>query len=225
MGFKDDPEEVVADAALTSTLHALSERLAGALALVSGRSVASLDRLFAPYRFAAAGGHGAEVRFDDGSSNCATGSALPDSVLSALSAFAAVTPGVLVEEKVHGAALHYRMAPDKMESCRDFMRNVASALGDEYRLVTGKMVVEVAAAGCDKGTGLLSLLGGGVFAGRRPVFVGDDDPDESAFRAVNELDGTSVRVGHSSSSEAQYFLDDVSNVRKWLERALAVSQH
>lgn len=144
-------------------------------------------------------------------------------MVEALDAFCARAPGVTVEKKEHGVALHYRLAPEMAASCRRFMEEQMRALGDAYRLVCGKMVFEIVAATHDKGTGVLSLLEDGVFVRRRPVFVGDDEPDESAFRAVNELGGLSVRVGRREASAARYFLDDVVSVRAWLQQGLTAA--
>src|SRR6202789_4536315 len=56
------PREVWAPPGLGATAHALRERSKGALALVSGRSLNDIDLIFAPDRFPAVGGHGAEMR-------------------------------------------------------------------------------------------------------------------------------------------------------------------
>ena len=128
-----------------------------------------------------------------------------------------------MEEKVYGAALHYRTAPTMEERCQRFMLELVKTLGGRYRLVTGNQVVEIAPSEHDKGTGVLALLADEIFAGLRPIFVGDDEPDEHAFQAVNDLGGTSIRVGQSACSAARYCLDDVLGVRAWLQQAVATA--
>lgn len=179
--------------------------------------------MFTPHRFAAAGAHGAEVRLLSGQGGRETVDTFPRSALQTLRAFAAVAPGLLVEEKTYGAALHYRRAPNMAGRCQRFVRDLVDSLGSRYRLVTGNEVVEVAPSEYDKGTGVQSLLAAEAFTGRTPIFVGDDEPDEPAFQAVNDLGGTSIRVGRSAFSAARYFLDDVVGVRAWLQQAVATA--
>ena len=212
---------MVADRALIATLCGIRQRLEGALALVSGRTLASLDRLFNPHRFAAVGAHGAEVRLQSGEQRRAIIDTFPHSALQKLRVFASAAPGLLVEEKAYGAALHYRLAPNMADRCQRFMSNLVDTLDCRYRLVTGNRVVEIAPSGHDKGTGVQSLLADEIFAGRRPIFVGDDEPDEPAFQAVNDLGGTSIRVGQSAFSAARYCLDDVVGVRAWLQQSVS----
>src|SRR5258707_1441639 len=55
------PEAVEVPSDLCDTLAGAERRLDGALALVSGRPIEHLDRLFAPLRFRASGIHGAQI--------------------------------------------------------------------------------------------------------------------------------------------------------------------
>src|SRR6478735_6268395 len=61
------PEEVVADEHLRGLLTRLQAAAGGAVALVSGRSITDLDRIFDPLTLPSAGLHGADIRFPDGS--------------------------------------------------------------------------------------------------------------------------------------------------------------
>jgi trehalose 6-phosphate phosphatase len=54
------------------------------------------------------------------------------------------------------------------------------------------------------------------FAGRRPVFVGDDPIDEDAFREVNRTNGYSVIVGGRADTAATHRLASVRAVHAWL---------
>src|SRR3984957_14223615 len=91
------PDRVKVPHELLRTLEKLSHQLSGALAFVSGRSLDSIDRLFAPFRPAAIGAHGGEIRGLDGS--IARGRPLPDSVRDIFTRLAQSIPGLLLEDK------------------------------------------------------------------------------------------------------------------------------
>jgi trehalose 6-phosphate phosphatase len=217
LDIRDRPEEVAASDELVSLLDALSKQLGGALSLISGRSVADIDRVFAPVRFPAAGSHGAEIRLHPQDDVATTTVKLPDDVTSELVEFAASHDGLLLEHKLGGASLHYRMAPDLEEGCRRLMNDLMVRLGRDFRLIPGKMVFELAPLGHNKGQAIAAMMEREPFTGRRPVFVGDDVTDEDGFHVVNEMEGVSVRVGENRDSAAACTLESVAAVRHWLE--------
>jgi len=217
LDIRDRPEEVVADDHLIHLLDTLSARLGGALSLVSGRSIAQIDRIFAPFRFPAAGAHGAELRTDPEDEVHGATERLPEPVVSALTEFARLHEGLLLENKNGGASLHYRMAPQLEFRCRQLMDELMVQIGQEFRLIPGKMVLELAPRGHNKGEAITAMMNRRPFAGRRPVFVGDDVTDEDGFRTVNAMHGISVRVGECRDSLATYTLGSVASVRQWLE--------
>ena len=218
--IQDRPSDVRADAALIETLEACFARLNGALALISGRTVAEIDRIFAPAEFPVAGAHGAERRVHRGRMVVVADAPLPDNVMQQLEAFAAGNDGLLLEHKSGGASLHYRRAPQLEAECRRFIMQTTAELGKGFRLIAGKMVFEIAQATHDKGAAILHFLDEAPFAGRLPVFVGDDVTDEDGFRAVNEMAGISIRVGGNEDSAARYCLQDVAAVLPWLGNAV-----
>lgn len=220
LDFLDHPDDVVADDDLKALLEDLHGRLGGALALISGRTIASLDRIFAPLRLPAAGGHGVELRADGAEAMPAAVHRVPDEVLVALEKFSAAHDGVLVEIKPGGAALHYRRAPQLERQCRERVLSLMEHRLGEFRVLDGNMVLEIASAAANKGEAILALLHAPAFAGRRPVFLGDDVTDEDGFRAVNAVGGLSIRVGERPGSVAKYAVDDTIDVRRWLEQAL-----
>ena len=213
--IEDHPGDVRADAALIALLVDLSGRLDGALSLISGRSIAEIDRIFAPARFPSAGSHGTELRIDDATVNPVQ-AAFPEGILLRARQFANDHDGLLVEKKRAGLALHYRRAPGLEADCREFVADLMQALGPDFRLIDGKMVLEIAPRSHHKGEAIRELLQHEPFHGRRPVFVGDDVTDEDGFRVVNDLGGLSIRVGHGDTTAARYVLDDVASVRDWL---------
>lgn len=200
---------------------ALRAARSNAVALISGRSLAELDRVFAPHRFAAAGAHGSEFRDAHGRINTARGRPLDAEVFERLRFFVRRVSGLLLEAKPAGVALHYRGAPAQAAACNELMRDLAAELDDSHRLLTGKMVCELTPRSHDKGTAVRELLASPEFRRRSPVFVGDDDSDEAAFRVVNSFGGMSIRVGGCRASEASFELPGVSAVRAWLRSSLA----
>jgi trehalose 6-phosphate phosphatase len=217
LDIRDRPEEVSADSELVELLDRLSSAVGGALSLVSGRSIAQIDRIFAPVQFPAAGAHGAEIRLHPEDAVHSSSSKLPGPILSRLEAFAQEHEGLLLERKDGGASLHYRMAPDLEARCRQLIDELMAEIGQEFRLIPGKMVFEIAPRGHDKGKAIAAMMRREPFAGRQPVFVGDDVTDEDGFRTVNAMRGVSVRVGEDRDSAAAHTLDSVADVRHWLE--------
>jgi trehalose 6-phosphate phosphatase len=220
LGIRDDPSDVSADRGLIGTLEACFDRLDGALALISGRSVAEVDRIFAPAVFPVAGAHGSELRGSDGCVVSAVDAPLPQAALEALETFAAAHEGLLLERKRGGVSLHYRRAPALETECRRLVDELLVGLGNAFRLIAGKMVFEIAPSAHDKGAAIRQFLEAPPFAGRLPVFLGDDVTDEDGFRVVNELGGLSVRVGDIEHSEARYRLHGVAAVQSWLREAI-----
>lgn len=205
---------------LPTLLAAVAGRLDGAVAVVSGRSVDDLARLLHPFRGPLAGLHGLERRARDG----VVSRPEPDGVLARaralLADFAAVRPALLLEDKGAALALHYRQAPDLAGACREAATH-AAALGDGgLTVVEGKMVVELRLSSADKGAAIAALHDEPPFAGRVPVFVGDDRTDEDGFAVVNGRGGISIAVGNNGETCARYRIDSVGNVLSWLEARL-----
>ena len=217
LDIEDHPADVRAEQALVTLLERLSRGLDGALSLISGRSVTDIDRIFAPARFAAAGGHGAELRLHPDDSVSSTKWSLPAPVLERIREFAANSPGLLLEEKRGGVSLHYRRAPELEEQCTGFVRSLLPEIEQDFRLIAGKMVFEFAPRDHHKGAAISEMMQRDPFTRRRAVFIGDDVTDEDGFRAVNALGGIAIRVGGSRGSAAEYSLADVAAVHRWLE--------
>jgi len=215
----DDPEAVIADAGLRALLGRLAARLDGRVALISGRSVAQIDRIFGPVAetLPVTGSHGLEYRWNGVWARPERPAAL-DTVAAAFHALATRFPGVLVEEKSFGVALHWRMAP----SARDEGEALAQALADAHglRLQHGKDLAELRVAGGDKGQAVRRLMARPGMVGTRAVVFGDDLTDESAFAAARALGGAGVLVGSrahdGSPTAADLSLPDPAAVRAFL---------
>lgn len=213
----DDPKAVRADPALLDLLTRLSALLGGALALVSGRDLADIDRIMAPLRLPAAGGHGAALRRQAGASV----SGLPPAPKSA-AARAGARDGVRVERKAHSTAFHYRGRPDAKAAAQAMAARLLAELGDGWRLLPGKDVFEILPTTADKGRAVARFMESPPFAGRRPIFIGDDVTDEGGFAEVNARNGLSIRIGPpSATSPAAARLDSPAALRRWLADAWA----
>jgi trehalose 6-phosphate phosphatase len=216
------PTAVEVHDALRRALRDLWRCTGGALAVVSGRSVAAVDSLLAPLRLPVAGQHGAELRddFDRAPERLAVSAPLSADEKALLRDCAERFPGVLVEEKGASAALHYRRAPGAAEACLELAQRLAAAAPSSRAVQPGKMVVELKLAGGHKGEAVRRLMQRAPFAGRRPVFVGDDLTDEDGFRAVLQVGGLAVRVGPGAAdSAANHALPDTAAVLHWLAGA------
>lgn len=213
----DDPESVVVPNRLKVLFEKLASATDGAIALISGRPIEQIDRLLAPSRLPIAGVHGLERRAADGRlTQQAQFRDLLDPLRGPLTAFVHDHPGLLLEDKHFGFALHYRRRPELQTLVQQFVDGLGSRLPDGLGLLRGRMVVEIKPDGTDKGKALQAFMREPPFAGRTPVFIGDDVTDEAGFATVNALGGVSVKVG-AGASAAHCRLTGVDAVLDWLE--------
>jgi len=215
------PREVWVPPGLARTLNGLIEKTAGALALVSGRSLNDIDLIFAPEQFPAVGGHGAEMRISVDSESVATHAPPMDKELKRrLAAIARLSPGILLEDKGYSLALHYRLAPHAEKAIYEAIALIRADLPNApIELMPGKCVYEIKHSGFNKATGVLELMSHEPFRGRRPIFIGDDVTDESVFALMPDLGGLAFSVGRRAMGVADHF-DEPRDVRQWLARLL-----
>ena len=189
------PDAVQLTERTRDALGRLTDATGGAVAVITGREIADLDRMLAPLRLPAAGVHGLTRRTISGESHAAP---IDEDFLRhaelILAPLVLSEPGLLLERKSNAVALHYRSRPDLEVACGMVMDELAS-ISRGIQIKRGKMVFEAKPALADKGTAILDFLKESPFAGRRPFFAGDDVTDEDAFDAVNELDGIAVKIG------------------------------
>ena len=211
------PDWVRIDPALLDVLERLRQRLDGALAIVTGRSLAVLDDLLAPCRFDASGLHGAECRIRE---RTWRGPAVPaplGRVVDELERRFGSAQGMIVEDKGQTVSLHWREAPERAEDGLAAMAAIVAELGGGYRLQRGKAVAEIVPAGASKGVAISQFLAAAPYHGRCPVFIGDDLTDEHGFEVVNAKGGLSVHVG-AGPSRARFRLGSPAEVRAELLR-------
>ena len=213
VALAETPEAIEVPPALVALLTDLHALLGGALAIVSGRQIDSIDRFLAPLRLPAAGEHGVQRRDATGAMHERH---TPDlhAVLAEVNELAGQHAGLLVERKHAAIALHYRLAPDLQEVCREAMSRIVAG-EPEMELLHGKFVFEIKPAGVNKGTAIDAFMREAPFAGRRPVFAGDDTTDETAFAVVQPRGGVAIKVG-TGATMALHALESPLAVYEWL---------
>lgn len=192
-----EPDAIVIPTELVPLLAALRERLGGALAVVSGRAVGAIDTFLHPLDLPVAGVHGSERRTAEGNLVLIPTPSL-DAVEQAAAQLLAAHPALAVEPKRGAVALHYRQAPHLQDLCLRTMESAVAA-SPGVTLLHGKMVLEAKSSLASKGKALGAFMQEPPFAGRKPVFLGDDTTDEAGFAAAQELGGAGIKVGQGET--------------------------
>lgn len=203
------PELVVVPPGLIAMLREVELRLGGALAIVSGRPLAQIEALLAPWRPAAAGEHGAYCRLPTGAVVSPDPPDVPHSWRNTLAGLAVTYSGVIVEQKSSAITVHYRLAPAREPELRAAMEALVATRPDEFLLAPAHMAWEIRPRGIHKGTAVRRLMLEEPLAGRVPVFVGDDVTDEDGMRVAEALGGYGVHV-------RRCFPEGAAGVRAWL---------
>jgi trehalose 6-phosphate phosphatase len=214
------PDAVRVDARIIAAVGALKTAARDAVALVSGRPIADLDRLFAPLRLAAAGLHGLERRDAAGRTQREVErDPKLDEIVAEMNRFKLAHPGVLIEDKSVTVALHFRQAPDAADAAARLVKDIAARSQSRLVVQPGKMVMELRPPGFDKGAVVETFLSEPPFAGRTPIFIGDDLTDEPGFIAANHRGGISVRIGDAARTAARWRISSIAVLTEWLESA------
>jgi len=209
------PFEVDVPHSLRRALSRLLELADGALALVSGRPIRDLDTLFEPLKLPAVGGHGAETRLHMGEAARRIAD-LPQSLRDYLIAAVGPDPRLSYEDKGYSVALHFRKAPEHERHLVSHVEKGLAIYPDEaLEMLPGKAMIEVKRPGISKGEAVRALMTKAPFAGRRPVFIGDDVTDESVFAVMPALGGASYSVSRSFDGVPLVF-DAPADVRRAL---------
>ncbi len=214
------PDQVEVPVGLVLTLSQVAARLNGALAIVSGRTLLDLDAFLTPLRLPAAAEHGAAQRLADGQ---VLRLASPDfhEISRVALALAAQHDGLRIEIKQAALALHYRQAPALGQLCLQAMAEAVKRTPG-VDLLQGKCVIEIKAAGVSKGTAIAAFMAQAPFAGRVPVFAGDDTTDEAGFASVQALGGQGIKIGEGHSL-ATYRCASPALLLQWLQTAFEVA--
>jgi trehalose 6-phosphate phosphatase len=219
------PHAVQVHANIITTLHDIYSMFNGALAIVSGRCVADIDKFLYPLLIPVAGEHGAQWRntqgdfFEIDSSSFA--SAL-EPIVRAAQLLAQQNGALLLEPKTVGFALHYRMAPALYTLCWNTLLPMVQRTSG-LALMRGKYVMEVIPIAVNKGAAIGRFMCDPPFEGRTPIFIGDDVTDEAGFTAVQGVGGYGIKMG-AGPSVALYRCPNPAALRAWLEHAVATLQ-
>ena len=207
------PDAVVVPRGVTETLHRLRDRLGGAIAIVTGRTADVVDRLLGDRAFAVGAEHGGTVRRLPGAPLERADEHLtppPDTWIAAARRLVDAHPGALMERKALGFTVHYRAVPEAGPLFRDALSAMLAG-SPTFELLAGKLVWEVRPHGVDKGTAVRALMAGPPFAGRLPLFIGDDVTDEDGMRVARAMGGAGLQVAPAFGS--------AGGVRAWLKAA------
>jgi len=205
------PDSVVVPDDLRQSLARLRTLCGNAVAVVTGRPIEQVDALLGPLPYAIAGEHGGAIRHAPGETiDRANLADAPAAWLATAERLVAAWPGALLERKRRSFVLHYRLAPEAGPALGDAMRAMAAEQPDRFTVMAALMAWEMKPLGADKGTAVMKLMARAPFAGRVPVYIGDDVTDEDGMAAARALGGVGWRV--------QDIFGEAAGVRAWLAK-------
>ncbi|MDF1731111.1 MAG: trehalose-phosphatase [Minwuia sp.] len=212
------PEAAQPPQGLVPLLQRLGAALDGAVAILSGRTVADIDRMLMPLQATVGGVHGAEIRMADGTLECLEVPGELVAIRTLCNALASETPALRIEDKGQAIAVHFRAVPAAEKRVGHALQ-AALATSRDLELIHGKMVYEVRRPGMHKGAVLQRLMQRVPFRDRVPLMIGDDRTDEDAFAMALQLGGSAIKVG-DGETVATSRLDDPDAVRHLLAQAV-----
>lgn len=188
------------------------------VAVISGRSLDDIRNRVGLPGLVYAGSHGAETEKGTGGDG---GRAALDAFLAAVHQALACLPGVQIEDKGLTVSIHFRrIAPVLLENFLDSFQGIARKFVGTVSVIEGRKVFEIRPQGATgKGDAVRQLLEG-IGKGGLPVYMGDDTNDEEAFRAVR---GNGITVAVGGSTEAEFYLRNQGEVRKFLALLARIS--
>lgn len=210
------PDAVTTPDGLVATLAALTEKLGGALAILTGRPIADVDWMLHPLRPMAAGVHGAEIRWTTGGAVERRAEAIDADVVAAVKRVVDDEPGAELELKHVSVAVHYRSAPDAGSRLQSALRDVLEDGPDHLMLAAGRRVLEIVPRNVAKGKALEAFMTLPAFRSRTPVMIGDDVTDETAFAAAGRLGGLGLKVAGEHFQVTDAHFAGPEHVRRWL---------
>jgi len=218
------PDGVQVEPRVVELLSELRRLTNGAVAVVSGRGIDSIDAFLGMPDLPIAGLHGAERRDANGDTQRI---GFHDQRLLRMEQVLAQVvnehPGMLLEIKGAALALHYRNAPDREPVAREATERLVADYPGAYVLQPGKMVYEIKPKDVDKGRAMRAFLDEPPFVGRFAVFAGDDLTDEKGFAVVNERGGLSIKVGVGETM-ARTRIESISALLDWVESIIAAAR-
>lgn len=203
------PELALPGPGLLDLLRQLVRRPGLHLVIISGRSLADLRHLLPVTGLWLAGRHGTQVMGPDGIRRELLPSTSRDipwpQIFSLARKVTAGIPGLYVENKGEGLALHYRLAEPQVATAvlEKFCQAVEPHWQYDLEFLSGHKVLEVRRRGANKGVAVHYFTRSWPRA--LPVYLGDDRTDEDAFAAL-PANGLAIGVGPRFSGRTRYFL-------------------
>jgi trehalose 6-phosphate phosphatase len=214
------PDAVRVDDTLRGLIGDAYVKLDGALALVTGRSIAMADRLFLPLELPVAGLYGVEMRLKPGEPfSPSVESEVLTSVIERLIGRFKPIEGIYFERKGAVVAVHTRAAPEHLAAVLSAAEEALPEL-ENYRIIAGHAGLELVPIDVAKANAIERFMSEVPFAGRKPVFIGDDTSDESGFDHVNKVGGVSIRVRPNGPTAARETLPNVAAVHDWIRQTI-----
>lgn len=210
------PDSVTIPSGLAELVEALTGALGGAVAVLTGRSIGEVDSFLAPLTPIAAGVHGAEVRFSRGGEVEFTAEPIDQRVIDAVKDVMRAEPGVFVEVKRASIAVHFRLAPDAGPRIEMALQGVVTRSEDHLILCKGRKVLEIMPRHISKGAALERIIELPAFRERRPIMIGDDVSDLSAFASAERLGGRGLKVAGGAYGATEATFHNPTEVREWL---------
>jgi len=207
---------VIVPCGLVSLLGAVTRHLEGALAILTGRPIADVDRFLVPLAPVAAGVHGAEIRTAPGATVELVAEQVDQAIIEAVRRVAQLEHGVVIELKRASIAVHYRLAPASETRIEASLRRVLEDAADHLILCQGRKVLEIVPNHVSKGAALETIMRLPQFRGRRPIMIGDDVSDQSAFEAAVRLGGCGLKVAGELFGPTEADFANPAAVRDWL---------
>lgn len=182
---------------------------------VTGRNVETAGKLLHPVEVPIAGLHGLDIYFgsdhyirpDLSQTNFKK---LKQDIIKSCEKH----PDLLIEDKGHSIALHYRENPNLENHAIHIMQQINS-LHPTLKINKGKFVIELIPNQADKGKAIQTILNHLNLSSVFPIFIGDDLTDESGFIFINQQSGLTIKVG-SGETQAKYRLKDIDSVANFL---------
>ena len=204
---------------LQKKLQTIRNRLGGALALISGRSLDDLDRIFENDKISVAGNHGAQLRNKLRLKEYQADSGKIKGIAHKISELLNGQKNIEIENKGSNLTVHFRNSTINRKEINKIIMELVK-YEPKLTFLKGKEVLEVKPLSHNKGTAISYFMRTKPFTKRRPIFIGDDVSDEDGFETVNKKGGWSVRVGNYKRSKANFFLPNVKSVHGVMKQLL-----
>lgn len=208
------PQNIVISSNLKPLLQRLNSQFQGAMSIISGRELITLDQLFVGEEFDVAGCHGAEIRLGKQTLNLSRHQ-FPSLIRDQIELLVNPYEGTFVEHKKFSVAIHLRRSVLTMEQAAELIAPSLLSLKENFKCIRGKAVLEILSADVSKDRAISYFMKTAPYCGRIPVFIGDDETDEFGFREVNQSGGVSILVGIKKTA-ARFQISGVHNVHELL---------